>query len=202
MLSGRVPRATRGGYGDRATSAAASRGTITVRQPERSGETARRRPWRTHAIVAARRQGSTHLPGQNASQLNPSRLDFDRIRNPRRNLSLISQFPRCWLVGRVSSLCGMLWPFFRIAAPALHWTQEQIVHRFVCFRNSIQCSCLINAPGRTRTCDRRIRNPLLYPTELRVREALSITSTMRLAKPESLDTAAATHYRSAHATQR
>ena len=25
-----------------------------------------------------------------------------------------------------------------------------------------------NAPGRTRTCDRRIRNPLLYPTELRV----------------------------------
>jgi hypothetical protein len=25
----------------------------------------------------------------------------------------------------------------------------------------------INTPGRIRTCDRRIRNPLLYPSELR-----------------------------------
>ena len=25
---------------------------------------------------------------------------------------------------------------------------------------------LVTAPGRTRTCDRRIRNPMLYPTEL------------------------------------
>ncbi len=25
----------------------------------------------------------------------------------------------------------------------------------------------VSTPGRTRTCDRRIRNPLLYPTELR-----------------------------------
>ena len=25
----------------------------------------------------------------------------------------------------------------------------------------------VNTPGRTRTCDLRIRNPLLYPTELR-----------------------------------
>ncbi len=24
----------------------------------------------------------------------------------------------------------------------------------------------LNTPGRTRTCDRRIRNPVLYPTEL------------------------------------
>ena len=27
--------------------------------------------------------------------------------------------------------------------------------------------CNANTPGRTRTCDLRIRNPLLYPTELR-----------------------------------
>ena len=28
-----------------------------------------------------------------------------------------------------------------------------------------------NAPGRARTCDLRIRSPLLYPTELRAPEA-------------------------------
>jgi hypothetical protein len=27
----------------------------------------------------------------------------------------------------------------------------------------------VSATGRIRTCDRRIRNPLLYPTELRLR---------------------------------
>jgi hypothetical protein len=34
--------------------------------------------------------------------------------------------------------------------------------------NSTFSDDLANAPGRIRTCDRRIRNPLLYPTELRV----------------------------------
>jgi integrase len=32
---------------------------------------------------------------------------------------------------------------------------------------SADSSLVSNTPGRTRTCDRRIRNPLLYPTELR-----------------------------------
>ena len=31
-------------------------------------------------------------------------------------------------------------------------------------------NCSECAPGRTRTCDPRIRNPLLYPAELRERE--------------------------------
>ncbi len=30
-------------------------------------------------------------------------------------------------------------------------------------------SDLAGAPGRTRTCDQRLRRPLLYPTELRAR---------------------------------
>ena len=30
----------------------------------------------------------------------------------------------------------------------------------------------VNTPGRIRTCDLRIRNPLLYPTELRAQELL------------------------------
>jgi hypothetical protein len=32
--------------------------------------------------------------------------------------------------------------------------------------NPTQASDGTGAPGRTRTCDRRIRNPMLYPTEL------------------------------------
>ena len=32
-----------------------------------------------------------------------------------------------------------------------------------------------SAPGRIRTCDRRIRNPMLYPTELRVLRLKNIT---------------------------
>ncbi len=32
---------------------------------------------------------------------------------------------------------------------------------------------MIGAPGRTRTCNRRIRSPVLYPVELRARDAVS-----------------------------
>ena len=31
------------------------------------------------------------------------------------------------------------------------------------------CSHIQNAPGRIRTCDPRLRRPMLYPTELRAR---------------------------------
>ena len=33
-----------------------------------------------------------------------------------------------------------------------------------------------NAPGRIRTCDLRIRNPLLYPAELRALQSLNVCS--------------------------
>src|SRR5688500_19295160 len=34
----------------------------------------------------------------------------------------------------------------------------------------------VGAPGRTRTCDLRIRSPALYPTELRAQQAFIISS--------------------------
>ena len=37
-------------------------------------------------------------------------------------------------------------------------------------RDATKCG---NAPGRIRTCDRRIRNPMLYPAELRAQLLLS-----------------------------
>src|SRR5687768_8952650 len=37
----------------------------------------------------------------------------------------------------------------------------------------------VGAPGRTRTCDPRLRRPVLYPTELRAR-ALYVTDARRL----------------------
>jgi UPF0176 protein len=49
-------------------------------------------------------------------------------------------------------------------APYCYLADERVHHfdrRFACDRYSI------GAPGRIRTCDRRIRSPLLYPTELR-----------------------------------
>jgi hypothetical protein len=57
--------------GPRGASAAASGwagccGTTTARQRERYGETAGRHPWLKHAIVAARHQDCTYLPGQSA----------------------------------------------------------------------------------------------------------------------------------------
>ena len=39
--------------------------------------------------------------------------------------------------------------------------QLSYIHRHYCV--------LVGAPGRARTCDLRIRNPLLYPAELRAR---------------------------------
>ena len=35
-------------------------------------------------------------------------------------------------------------------------------------------SCMSGAPGRTRTCDRRIRNPMLYPTELQAQASPAV----------------------------
>jgi hypothetical protein len=32
----------------------------------------------------------------------------------------------------------------------------------------------LGAPGRSRTCDPRIRSPMLYPTELQARQVLTI----------------------------
>ena len=41
------------------------------------------------------------------------------------------------------------------------------------FHNSLLHLNLRTAPGRTRTCDFRIRNPVLYPTELPAHSAFS-----------------------------
>ena len=37
-----------------------------------------------------------------------------------------------------------------------------------------------NAPGRIRTCDRRIRNPVLYPAELRAHKSLRLLNHKQL----------------------
>ena len=39
---------------------------------------------------------------------------------------------------------------------------------------------LVGAPGRTRTCDLRIRSPALYPTELRAQQAIDSISVFGL----------------------
>ena len=75
-------------------------GTTTARRREQSGESAgQRAPGATNAIIAAGHQDCTYHPGQNASQLNPSRLDLDLVRNPLPNLPSISQFLQRLLVG-------------------------------------------------------------------------------------------------------
>src|ERR1700752_122643 len=45
-----------------------------------------------------------------------------------------------------------------------------------------------NTPGRTRTCNRRIRNPLLYPFELRGHVSVQIRES-KLALPYSIKAA-------------
>jgi hypothetical protein len=47
----------------------------------------------------------------------------------------------------------------------------------------------VNTPGRIRTCDRRIRNPLLYPTELRAQLAqpAGVAFPVRLASSQSIE---------------
>ena len=40
---------------------------------------------------------------------------------------------------------------------------------------ALECA-IINTPGRIRTCDLRIRSPLLYPTELRALDRTIIRS--------------------------
>jgi hypothetical protein len=37
-----------------------------------------------------------------------------------------------------------------------------------------------STPGRTRTCDPGIRNPMLYPAELRARERIHVDSTVSM----------------------
>src|SRR5437870_7447214 len=39
---------------------------------------------------------------------------------------------------------------------------------------ALEVVVLVGAPGRSRTCDPRIRSPMLYPTELQARHALTI----------------------------
>ena len=49
-------------------------------------------------------------------------------------------------------------------------------------RSNNSKTAILNTPGRTRTCDLRIRNPLLCPTELRALHALtafSITTSLK-----------------------
>src|SRR5262245_29552430 len=39
---------------------------------------------------------------------------------------------------------------------------------------ALEVVVVVGAPGRSRTCDPRIRSPMLYPTELQARQALTI----------------------------
>src|SRR3989442_11899087 len=59
-------------------------------------------------------------------------------------------------------------------------------------KKSARCSRLLvlrgldGRPGRTRTCNRRIRNPMLYPLELRARTQFDCTLRLPPVKPDYL----------------
>src|SRR3954467_9113641 len=53
----------------------------------------------------------------------------------------------------------------------MRWSSSRRVVDALASRNAIDVRRISGAPGRTRTCDPRLRRPVLYPTELRARMA-------------------------------
>ena len=67
----------------------------------------------------------------------------------------------------------------KVLPPDWTHTGQTCVQQRLLANNSEQKNCdndsetaVLNTPGRTRTCDLRIRNPLLYPTELRAQHPI------------------------------
>ena len=60
------------------------------------------------------------------------------------------------------------------APPTCATPITQMEHRCCC---SINAGAM-NAPGRTRTCDRRLRRPMLYPAELQAQRRGKVTNTV------------------------
>jgi hypothetical protein len=74
-------------------------------------------------------------------------------------------------LGRDTAQAGAGERHDRRSATAAHGPQNPLEHKAKCDTARSAAKERKNAPGRIRTCDRRIRNPLLYPAELRARYA-------------------------------
>src|ERR1035437_7946990 len=107
-----------------------------------------------HAIAGARRKATSGLHDRRSSSL--SRMAYMLLDSVRRELlgeSPISNSEECGAHSPDRSLCSM-----------------KLRLRF--FLRAKSANSLGNgAPGRTRTCDPRLRRPVLYPPELRARTA-------------------------------
>src|SRR5450759_3009390 len=108
-----------------------------------------------HAIAGARRKATSGLHDRRSSSL--SRMAYMLLDSVRRELlgeSPISNSEECGAHSPDRSLCSM-----------------KLRLRF--FLRAKSANSLGNgAPGRTRTCDPRLRRPMRYPGELRARPSL------------------------------